>query len=158
MIKCGTLILLCLMIVGFPSAEDSKKLIAEVNKAVAAADDSILRDEYMVLRVEEHSEAEGSPPAFSMYYRGDRLIAVVVTVGHETWSKEFRYYYYANGNPKKYMEIVKNRPDNPPKEARIYAQDGSIVWKNTENEPIKFNELKTLFLTLQKTRKGFITY
>jgi hypothetical protein len=159
MIKCrGALIMLCLLFVGIARAEDQKKLIADVNKAVAAIDDSIFRGEYIVLHIEEHSESEGAPPAISMYYRGDRLIAAVVTVGHETWSKEFRYYYNANGNPKKYMEIIKNRPDNPPKVARIYAEDGTIVWKNIENEAIKFSEFQGLFTTLQKTRKGFSKY
>lgn len=155
MIKCSSaLIMLFLLIIRIAASEDSKKTIAEVNKAVAATDDSILRGEYAVLHVEERSEAEGSPPAFFMYYRGDRLIAVEVSVGHETWSKEFRYYYYANGNPKKYMEIIKNRPDNPPKEARIYAEDGTIVWKNIEKEAIKFSELKDL-RNIAKDAKGF---
>lgn len=159
MIKFNSaLIMLCLLFVGITRAEDQKKLIAEVNKAVAAIDDSILRNEYVVLQVEEHSENEGAPPAIFMYYRGYRLIAVVVTVGHETWSKEFRYYYNANENPKKYMEIIKNRPDNPPKVARIYAEDGTIIWKNIENEAINFSELHGLFTTLQKSRKSFATY
>jgi hypothetical protein len=154
----GILIMLCLLFVGIARAEDQKKLIADVNKAVAAIDDSIFRGEYLVIHIEEHSESEGAPPAISMYYRGDRLIAVIVTVGHETWSKEFRYYFNTNGKPKKYMEIIKSRPDNPPKVARIYAEDGTIIWKNIENETIKFNELQDLFTTLQKTRKGFGTY
>jgi hypothetical protein len=146
------------MIAGTANADDLKKTIADINKAVIAIDDSILRDEYTTLHIEEHSEAEGAPPSFSMYYKGDRLIAVVVSVGHETWSKEFRYYYYINGKPQKYVEVINKRPDNPPRVAIIYSENGSVLWKNVEKEVINFSELQNLFLTLQKTRKSFSTY
>ena len=137
---------------------ESNKNIVSINSNIAAIDDSIRRNEYPFLHIEQHSESEGSPPATTMYYRGQLLVAVVVSVGHETCTKEFRYYYHSNGNIKKYMEIIKDRPDNPQKKARIYAEDGTIIWENTDEEALKPAELKKLFTTIQNARMKFIGY
>lgn len=135
-----------------------RNTVNDINGAVASLDDSISRDEFPFLVIDENVESEGTPPSLKMYHDGDRLVAVFVSVGHETWATEFRYYFHSNQEPMKFLKIVHGRPDNPPKQAVIYSSDGNVVWKNTDDIPYPFKKLKELFSNLQEARLRLSRY
>jgi hypothetical protein len=141
----------------FNFAESDSTIVVNVNKLVAAVDDTISRGEYKTLKMEEISDVEGSPATLQFFFKSDKLISVIVTTGHEAWTSEYRYYYYSNEMPMKYLHIIKDRPDNPPRRGVIFDGKGSIVWKNTETKVDPFY-LSKLFKTIQDIRLKFSVY
>lgn len=146
-----------LLSVNFVFAGSDSTVVAAVNKAVVAIDDSISRGEYKSIKIEEISDVEGNPATLQFYYKIDRLITVQIATGHESWTSEHRYYYYPDEVPMKYLHTIKNRTDNPPRRAIIYNDKGTIVWTNTETkaDPIS---LTKLFKTIQELRLKFSKY
>ena len=68
--------------------------------------------------IEEFSEAEGNPAKITFYFKSDSVIvAVKVSVGHETWYNEFSYYFNEKKNLVKYLKKTEGRPDNPEKKS-----------------------------------------
>jgi hypothetical protein len=134
--------------------------VKQVNALVAAIDGSLKKGEYPSLDIDEKTESEGKPPSFKLYYdpSKDRLAAAVVSVGHETWLNEFRYYYYPDGKPMKYTKTTKDRPDNPPKQAVIFDKRGKVLWKNTDAPRGAADEIFRFFNKLEEMRKVFVEY
>jgi hypothetical protein len=134
--------------------------VKRINALVAAIDDSLKTEHYAEFTIAEQGLSEGIPPGFTFYYDRDhgRLAAAVVSVGHETWSNEFRYYFYPDGKPMKYTKATIGRPDNPEKTAIIFDKQGKIVWKNVEEPQVAIETLASLFKNLQETRKKFAEY
>lgn len=134
--------------------------VKRINRMVAAIDDSLKTEHYAEFTIAEQGLSEGVPPGFTFYYDRDhgRLAAAVISVGHETWSNEFRYYFYPDGKPMKYMKATIGRPDTPEKTAIIFDKQGNIVWKNVEEPQVGIETLVSLFKNLQETRKKFAEY
>lgn len=135
-------------------ASENSPAIKKVNSTVSAINDSIKSGYYPFLEIGETSTSEGSPAELQIYFEGERIILVNVEVGHETWLIEYSYYYYPNGKPMKCLEVIKDRPDNPPRKAIIYNESGNPVWKNTDLPDVSPQELYNLFKNIQKVRMG----
>ena len=125
---------------------------------VSAINDSIQNGEFPSLEVNENSTTEGSPATLTMYFKGDRIVCITASVGHETWVNEFSYYFYANAKPMKYLKTTKDRPDNPAKEAIIYNDNGTVLWKNTDATIVPAQEIYNLFAKMQKIRLALSGY
>lgn len=133
---------------------DTLSIVKIVNSSVASVEDSIQAGVYASLEINEVSTSEGSPAALTMFFKGQRIVMINASVGHETWINEFKYYYYSNGKPMKYLKSTKDRPDNPAREAVIYNDKGEMVWKNTDLPEVSPSELYEVFTKLQKIRLG----
>lgn len=142
------------------SDKNEQQEIKRVNGLVAAIDGLVKKGEYPSLDIDEKTVSEGAPPSFKFYYdpSKDRLVAAVVSVGHETWLNEFRYYYYPDGKPMKYTKTTQERPDNPPKQAVIFDKHGSVLWKNTDAPRVPADDILRFFNKLQEMRKVFAEY
>ncbi len=132
--------------------------VESINKSIVSIDDSIANGNYMLFQCEDVEPSEGVPPNLKFYYKGDRLVAIVSQVGHESWSNEFRYYYYGNGVMMKYLKITKGQTDKTERSGIIYSNKGTILWKNTESQTVDGNELQKLFKTFQKYRTELSKY
>ena len=134
--------------------------VKRINSLVAAMDDSLKTEHYAELTIAEQGLSEGVPPRITFYFNREQggLAAAIVSVGHETWSNEFRYYFYPNGKPMKYAKVTDGRPDNPPKEAMIFDRNGKTVWKNTEEPQVAVDDLQELFKKLEWIRLKFSEY
>ena len=151
-------ILIVLLVLANTLGAGGEDPIQQVNAQVAEISDAIASGELAVVEMNEVVESEGSPPDLKFYYRQDRLLAVQVDVGHETWSNRFSFYFYENGQIMKFLKTTLDRPDNPPKLAVIYEPDGSVLWKNTDDTYIDPDELKALFDRYQATKGKFLDY
>jgi hypothetical protein len=134
--------------------------VKQINALVAAIDDSLKTDYYAELKIAEQGIAEGVPPIITFYFDREEggLVAAVVSVGHEIWSNEFRYYFYPNGKPMKYTKEADGLPDNPPKKAILFDRNGKPVWKNTEESQVAVDDLLALFKKLEGIRLKFSEY
>jgi hypothetical protein len=109
----------------------------------------------------EYNDAtEGAPPRFSFFFdEKDKLVACMVRVGHETWSKEFFYYFDRNEKIMKYLEVIP--PNNglgpePGRAAIIYGDGGKVLWDNLHAPPRQTPEtIKALYKALSKTGLEF---
>ncbi|MDH5179024.1 MAG: hypothetical protein OEZ39_01555 [Gammaproteobacteria bacterium] len=131
-----TILFFCFMAVINVSYGEDKVAIGEANKKVKAIDDA--RDDLYQLEIKQHVEvSEGVPPSVVFFYKPEReeLVLVEFSAGHEIFSVVYKY-YFENKKIIKYSKEILNRPDNPPKRAIIYGSDGSVLWKNTINEPV----------------------
>jgi hypothetical protein len=136
--------------------------VKKVNALVATIDKALLAGEHPTLEIHENESipTEGVPPRFKLYYEPEqqRLVAAVISVGHETWGTEFRYYFYPDGKLMKYTKTINGRPDNPPKQAMILDKNGAVLWKNTDEPHVPAEELVRLFGGLEKLSERFAAY
>lgn len=143
-------------------AAESKK-IDLINKKVTKIEEEIKKFipneslEYLEVNIEPVS-LEASPPSLRFYYGNNNLIALYVTVGHETWVKRFHYFFDEHGNPLKYLEIIEGRKTEPERFAIIYETDGSILWKNTDDPIIQPKKIQLLFTELINSSYEFTRY
>jgi hypothetical protein len=159
-VKMGLLAILTLSTISCLGTGTGTDIVKRINVLVAAMDDSLETEHYAVLKIAEQGIAEGVPPKITFYFDREHggLAAATVSVGHETWSNEFRYYFYPNGKPMKYMKATDGLPDNPPKEAIIFDLNGKTVWKNIEEPHVSVDDLQALFKNLEGIRKQFSEY
>jgi|WetSurMetagenome_2_1015567.scaffolds.fasta_scaffold289463_2 hypothetical protein len=134
--------------------------VKRINALVAAMDDSLKTEHYAVLTIAEQGISEGVPPIITFYFDREKggLAAAIVSVGHESWSNEFRYYFYPDGKPMKYTKAADGLPDNPPKKAILFDRNGKTVWKNTEEPQVAVEDLRALFKKLEGIRTQFSEY
>ena len=70
---------------------------------------------------------EGVPPQFSFFFDSgtSKLAVCKIHVGHETWGKDFFYYFDENEDIQKYLEIVPASMFGPSasRSAIIYGKD-----------------------------------
>ena len=135
--------------------------IKKVNARVAAIDKAIEQGTYPGLAVrDEDWPFEGVPPRLKLYYEVDkpRLVAAVISAGHESWSTEFRYYFYPDGTLMKYARTYDGREDLPPKRAMIFAENGAVLWKNTDEPHVPAADVLRFFASLRDLRARFAAY
>jgi hypothetical protein len=157
---------LLLALAALPAAGASKgkgepSELKKVNALVAAIDKAIAQGAYPELSVgDENWPHEGVPPRFKLYYDlgSERLVAAVISAGHESWSTEFRYYFYADGKLMKYTRTYDGRDDQPPKRAMIFAENGAVLWKNTDEPHVPAQDVLRLFASLCEVRTRFAAY
>lgn len=159
-LSCG--ILLCLLVgVGTGHAESAKSNdLKQINAQVADIDRDLERGIYPFITVDETVPSEGVPPKLAFHYEAKqkRLVAITISVGHETWSTEFRYYFYPNGKPMKYTKATKDRSDHAAKDGVIWSPSGAVLWKNCEGPRTPPARLVQLFSQLQDLRAEFSGY
>ncbi len=74
------------------------------------------------------------------------LVCVKFTLPKEIYSIVYSYYFDDEEKLIKFLKVIHNRPDNPPREAKIYNEFGGIVWSNFEYDlPIDTEDLKGIF-------------
>lgn len=139
-------------------SSDTLSIIGKVNANIRLIDDSINSGYIPYIEIKDISTSEGSPAEFKVYYKNEQIRIIVVSVGHETWETEFRYYYDVNGKPMKYIKAIKGRDDKPSKQAIIYDKKGNEIWKNIDKTVIDPYEIYNLFSRLQQMRINFSEY
>lgn len=132
--------------------------IQQVNVKVAAIQSDIASGDLAFIKIKEIVDSEGSPPEFKFYYNQDNLVAVHVSVGHETWLVKYSYYFYQNGGAMKHVEEIFDRPDNPPKKAIIYDEKGKVLWSNIGEVKVAPGKIKDLFNSHQNLKIMFRGY
>jgi hypothetical protein len=135
--------------------------VTAINAVVAAIDKQIDAKELdsLVVEYQMTDATEGVPPSFKFFYdaKTNGLIACEIHVGHETWSKNFRYYFDPAGAPLKYREQVIGREDKPAPVAIIYGPQSKILWKNVVGPPpLKPAAIMDLYATLSKRLEAFV--
>jgi hypothetical protein len=106
---------------------------------------------------------EGVPPQFSFFFDSgtSKLVACMIHVGHETWGKDFIYYFDENEDIQKYLEIVPASKFGPSasRSAIIYDKDGKVLWQNLQTPPREAAEkIKALYQALSKAADKFAPY
>jgi hypothetical protein len=159
-VKMSLLAILALSTISCSGRGAGTDEVKRINALVAAMDDLLKTEHYAELKIAEQGVSEGAPPGITFYFDREQggLAAAVVSVGHETWSNEFRYFFYPNGKPMKYTKATDGRPDNPPKEAIIFDQNGKPRWKNTQEPQVAEDDLLALFKKLEVIRTKFAKY
>lgn len=132
--------------------------VESVNKDVASLQEEIARGDLPYIEINDIVVTEGKPPELKLHYRGDRLIAAFVSVGHETWSTHFSYFFYDNGAPMKFTKVIQGRPDSPPRQGVVYDRSGKVLWKNIDAPPVDPARLHQLLSRLNQIREGFSHY
>lgn len=86
----------------------SARKIKLINDKVQKIEKEIEDEELNCLKIEDFPITEGFKPTLKFYYgfNNDNLIALYVVKGHETWTKEYRYYFDEEGTVIKYREFV----------------------------------------------------
>jgi hypothetical protein len=136
-------------------------IIQQINQSVAGIDKAIQSGDLPYISISEESGTEGLPPAYKMYYsrNGDgKLIAAVVSVGHESWGNTFSYYFDDQQRVMKYLKTCEGRSDCPPKTAIIYGTNGKIVWKNTEEPAVPPSQIVTIYTAITQLRMPLSQY
>ena len=132
--------------------------VQQVNIKVMAIQAEIASGDLDVIEIKEVLDAEGSPPEFEFYHRQDKLVAVRVRVGHETWLAQYSYYFYPNGLAMKLVEEILDRPDNPSKKAIIYGDTGKVLWSNIDKAKVDPERVKDLFISHHNLKMMFRGY
>jgi len=106
---------------------------------------------------------EGVPPQFSFFFDSitSKLVVCKIHVGHETWAKDFFYYFDENEDIQKYLEVVSASKFGPStsRSAIIYGKNGKVLWKNLETPPRQAPEkIKGLYQALSKAADKFALY
>lgn len=166
-LDCGILVSVVVLWIGLGTGHAAESGVQresndlkQVNAQVADVDRDIERGAYPFVTVDETVPSEGVPPKIAFHYEPKqmRLVAITISVGHETWSSEFRYYFYPDGKPMKYTKAIKDRPDRPGKEGVIWSAGGAVLWKNCDGPRVSPARLVQLFGQLQATRSEFAAY
>ena len=137
----------------------SETKIAEVNAKVDAIVKMVAKDSFQTIVVEDRGWAEASPPSIEFFFdkSSGKLRAAKFNVGHETWSRQFWYYFDTAENILKYSQESKGLPSDVkvPKMAAIYEGEKRI-WSNLPSD-MNFSpkEVVTLFKMIQNARMKF---
>ena len=146
------------------AALGAASVIDEINGRVDSIDRRIKDQDKTLPSIETSYDfkdvTEGAPPQFSFFFDGGtgRLVACRISVGHETWGRQFFYYFDDSEQIQKYLEVVPPGGSGPPpsRSAILYARDGTIVWRNFEGLPRQAPErIKALYHALSKAGKEF---
>ncbi len=105
---------------------------------------------------------EGVPPQFSFFFDSgtSRLVVCRIHVGHETWGKDFLYYFDENEDIQKYLEVVPASKFGPSaSRSAIIYKNGKVLWKNLETPPRQAPEtIRGLYQALTKAADKFAPY
>lgn len=137
---------------------DNAADVKSVNARVAQIEKT--KDKLNTLELILHTGAsEATPPEVMYYYKPEDmgLAMIQVSVGHEIFSTRHTY-YVDNNHVIKYVKETLNHPDSPPKEAVIYKQDGSILWKNTGEPAVSSKQVLELFRLNMNALREFSKY
>lgn len=141
-----TAVLLISIFLPVDSAE--KDVIKNVNKIVDEIEKNINSGDLSNFKIENETELEISAPTINIYYKGDTLYCIKIRAHHETWSTLYSFYFRKNKAPLKYLKVIENRLDKPPKEAIIYNEDGSVLWQNVKEPNVGFKEILDMYNSL----------
>ena len=125
--------LLAIVLPALALAAPKEDPVQVVNQKVAEIDQAIQDEALPSIAIQEEVESEGVPPSYKLYTRGagGKLVAAIVTVGHETWGNTFAYYFDDQQRIMKYSKSCQGRPDCEAKTAIVYGPAGKVLWKNT---------------------------
>jgi hypothetical protein len=102
---------------------------------------------------------ERVPPEVHFYFEvsGGKSVlrASTVSVGNETWSREFDYFYSADSSPLKYLETISGLADPSAPKAIIYGKADQVLWKNLDRPRVDPHEMQRTFESLSATLKSF---
>jgi len=141
--------------------------VEEINVKVDTIDKRIKDKDKTLPSIEtsyDYKDAtEGVPPQLSFFFdiETKKLVACMVHVGHETWSKEFSYYFDENEDIMKYLEVVPTSESGPSasRAAIIYGKDRKVLWENLQASPRQAPEkIKALYQALSKAGDEFAPY
>lgn len=97
----------------FGSAElRAASTVEEINAKVDRVDKLIEDKDKSLPSIETSYDfkdaTEGVPPQFSFFFDSgtSKLVVCKIHVGHETWAKDFFYYFDENEDIQKYLEVV----------------------------------------------------
>ena len=153
-----TILLFCCLSLLNQACADSGAEIKSINAKVAEIDKQ--KGGLNALELKLHTgEFESVPPEVKYYYEPETFILVMleVSVGHETFVTKHSYYFNEN-HAIKYIKEVLHRADNPPKQAIIYASDGSVLWKNMDEPVMDSTKVVELFNLNMNALKAFAKY
>jgi hypothetical protein len=117
--------------------------VEEINAKVDKIDKLIKNGDKTLPSIETSYDfknaTEGVPPQFSFFFDSgtSKLVVCKIHVGHETWAKEFFYYFDENEDIQKYLEVVPASLFGPSasRSAIIYGKNGKVLWQNLETAP-----------------------
>jgi hypothetical protein len=140
--------------------------LEEINGKVDKIDKRIKDNDKTLPSIEtsyDYKDAtEGVPPQFSFFFDSDtsKLVVCKIHVGHETWSKDFFYYFDENEDIQKYLEIVPASTFGPSasRSAIIYSKDGKVLWKNLQAPRQAPEKIKALYQALSRAANEFAPY
>jgi hypothetical protein len=147
------------------SIEAANRKVDELERRITAKDKSLptLQVEY-----DFHDATEGVPPDFKFYFESGKagdaekpvLRACRTHVGHEVYSKDYTYYFDEKGNPLKFLAMnsgVSGEGGFPAsRDGIIYDGANHVIWSSGKSTPpLSFNEIKVLFISLDKSLKSF---
>ncbi|MCL2021511.1 MAG: hypothetical protein FWG81_05305 [Betaproteobacteria bacterium] len=159
----GILAFMLLGNVGLQAAtiEEINAKVDRINKQIKDKDISLPSIE---TRYDYIDPTESVPPEFSFFFDIDtgKLVACRVHVGHETWAKQFFYYFDENEKIMKYLEIIPpgyGSGPEPYRAAIIYNAKGKVLWDNYQAPPRHTPEaIKALYRTLHDAALRFAAY
>jgi hypothetical protein len=138
--------------------------VEEINAKVDRID-KLIKDKDKTLPSIETSfdfkdATEGVPPQFSFFFDSgsSKLIVCRIHVGHETWGRDFFYYFDENEDIQKYLEVVPASKFGPSasRSAIIYGSNSKVLWKNLETPPRQAPEtIRALYQALSKAADKF---
>jgi hypothetical protein len=138
--------------------------VEQINATVEQIDKRISAQELPSIEANyDYKDAtEGAPPSFSFFFdvRTSKLVACIVSVGHETWVKQFYYYFDENEKIIKYLEVIPPSDAGPAtsRTAIIYDGNGKVLWKDIQAPRQMPNSIKTLYKSLSKAADAFARY
>jgi len=94
------------------TVEEINVKVDKIDKRINDKDDSLPSIE---TSYDYKEPTEGVPPQFSFFFDREtrKLVACRVHVGHETWAKEFSYYFDENEDIMKYLEVIPASESGP---------------------------------------------
>jgi len=158
-IKTSGLLLLCLFLSQVYSNSDISNQIKRVNDEVSNINMEIEENRNITTFNIKYSgifyESGSVNINFYSTYKAEEksfsLICVKFLIPKEIYSN--KYYYYFNKDEKliKFIKETLHRPDNPPKQAIIFDENGQYLWSNYKDDfPIKTEVLKSIFKEFSK--------
>ena len=120
--------------------------VAQIEQGIKEEKFSLMNIEYVMDAREVH--AIGIKFYFIFNFEKDTfsLVCVKFEMPMEIYSNEYSYFFDDNEKLIKFNKKTINRPDNPPKQGKIYDEFGRIAWSNFNYElPIDTEELKCIF-------------
>jgi hypothetical protein len=141
--------------------------VEEINARVDKIDKLIKEQDKTLPSIETSYDfknaTEGVPPQFSFFFDSDtsKLVVCKIHVGHETWAKDFFYYFDEDEDIQKYLEVVPAVKFGPSssRSAIIYGKNGKVLWKNLDTPPRQAPEkIKDLYQALSKAADRFVPY
>ena len=153
------ILILTFCLVAFNQAcADNKTKITDINNKVDQIEK--IKNSLHIMEIKlQTGTSESSPPEVMYYYKPGNLELVMlqISVGHEIFVTKHTYYFEKN-HVLKYLKETLNHPDSPAKEAIIYNNDGSILWKNMAEPVVSSRKVIELFNLNIDTLKEFSKY